>query len=127
MDLIATLPWWAGTALAIACYMVLHSTAIRPLPAAQSPQQIDQLATTAIWQGLATAGQYILPIICLAGAAISAVRQRRRSRLFETISASSSADALNNMSWREFETLVGGGLGKRGKSVKEPAAGLMGL
>jgi restriction system protein len=89
--------WWAGIALALTSYMVLHSIAIRPLPAAQSPQQIGQLATTAIWQGLATAGQYILPIICLAGAAISAVRQRRRSRLFETTSASSSADALQNM------------------------------
>nr|WP_237736877.1 hypothetical protein [Delftia acidovorans] len=98
MDLVAMLPWWAGIALALTSYMVLHSIAIRPLPAAQSPQQIGQLATTAIWQGLATGGQYILPLICLAGAAISAVRKRRRSRLFETTSASSSADALQNMS-----------------------------
>lgn len=84
MDLIAMLPRWAGIALAIACYMVLHSIAIRTLPAAQSPQQIGQLATTAIWQGLATGGQYILPIICLAGAAISAVRKRRRSWLSDS-------------------------------------------
>lgn len=123
MDLIAMLPWWAGIALALTSYMVLHSIAIRPLPAAQSPQQIGQLATTAIWQGLATAGQYILPIICLAGAAISAVRKRRRSQLFETTSASSSADALNNMSWREFETLVGEGFRRRGFSVKETGGG----
>ncbi|MCG3786137.1 restriction endonuclease [Delftia acidovorans] len=123
MDLVAMLPWWAGIALALTSYMVLHSIAIRPLPAAQSPQQIGQLATTAIWQGLATAGQYILPIICLAGAAISAVRKRRRSQLFETTSASSSADALNNMSWREFETLVGEGFRRRGFSVKETGGG----
>lgn len=123
MDLIAMLPWWAGTALAIACYMVLHSTAIRPLPAAQSPQQIGQLATTAIWQGLATGGQYILPIICLAGAAISAMRKRRRNRLFQTTSASSCADALQNMSWREFETLVGQGFRRRGYGIKETSGG----
>lgn len=123
MDLIAMLPWWAGIALALASYMVLHSIAIRPLPAAQSPQQIGQLATTAIWQGLATGGQYILPLICLAGAAISAVRKRRRSQLFETTSASSSADALQNMSWREFETLVGEGFRRRGYGVKETGGG----
>ncbi len=123
MDLVAMLPWWAGIALALTSYMVLHSIAIRPLPAAQNPQQIGQLATTAIWQGLAIGGQYILPIICLAGAAISAVRKRRRSRLFETTSASSSADALNNMSWREFETLVGEGFRRRGYSVKETGGG----
>lgn len=83
MDLIAMLPWWAGIALALTSYMVLHSIAIRPLPAAQSPQQIDQLATSAIWQGLAIGGQYILPLICLAGAAISAECKRRRSQLLE--------------------------------------------
>lgn len=123
MDLVAMLPWWAGIALALTSYMVLHSIAIRPLPAAQSPQQIGQLATTAIWQGLAIGGQYILPLICLAGAAISAVRKRRRSQLFETTSASSSADALNNMSWREFETLVGEGFRRRGYSVRETGGG----
>ncbi|WP_212645891.1 restriction endonuclease [Delftia sp. PE138] len=119
MDLITMLPWWVGIALAVSCYMVLRSIAIRPLPAAQSPQQIGQLATTAIWQGLATGGQYILPIICLSGAAISAVRKRRRSQLVETTSASSSADALQNMSWREFETLVGEEFRRRGYSVRE--------
>nr|WP_242699196.1 MULTISPECIES: restriction endonuclease [unclassified Delftia] len=123
MDLIAMLPWWAGIALALTSYMVLHSIAIRPLPAAQNPQQIGQLATTAIWQGLATGGQYILPLICLAGAAISAVRKRRRSQLFETTSASSSADALQNMSWRKFEMLVGEGFRRRGYSVKETGGG----
>lgn len=126
MDLVAMLPWWASIALALTSYMVLHSIAIRPLPAAQSPQQIGQLATTAIWQGLANGGQYILPLICLAGAAISAVRKRRRSRLFETTSASSSADALNNMSWREFETLVGEGLGSAAKASKSRRQALWG-
>lgn len=66
MDLIAMLPWWASIALALTSYMVLHSIAIRPLPAAQSPQQIGQLATTAIRQGLAIGGQYIFPLIYLA-------------------------------------------------------------
>lgn len=123
MDLVALLPWWAGIALAIASYMALHAIAIRPLPAVQNPQQFGSLATTAIWQGLATAGQYILPLICLAGAALSAVRKRRRNQLFETTSASASADALHNMSWQEFETLVGEGFRRRGYAVRETGGG----
>src|SRR5258708_29072350 len=103
--------------------MRLRSLAIRPLPAAQSPQQIGQLATTAIWQGLAIGGQYILPLICLAGAAISAVRKRRRSQLFETTSASSSADALQNMSWREVGKLGGEGIWRGGHNVQETRGG----
>lgn len=123
MDLVALLPWWAGVALALASYMALHAIAIRPLPSVQSAQQFGSLATSAIWQGLATAGQYILPVLCLAGAAISAVRKRRRSQLFESTSASASADALQNMSWQEFEILVGEGFRRRGYAVRENGGG----
>ncbi len=123
MDLIALLPWWAGVALAIASYMVLHAIAIRPLPVVQSAQQFGSLATAAIWQSVATVAQYILPVICLAGAAISAVRRRRRNHLFASASASASADALQNMSWQEFEMLVGEGFRRRGYRVKETGGG----
>ena len=123
MDLVALLPWWAGVALALASYWVLHAVATRPLAAAQSAQQIGQLATTAIWQGLATGGQYLLPMICLFGAVTSAVRRRQRRVLFDTTSASSSADALQGMSWQQFELLVGEGFRRRGYAVKEVGGG----
>lgn len=123
MDLVALLPWWAGVALALVSYWVLHAIATRPLPAAQSAQQIGQLATTAIWQGLATGGQYLLPMICLFGAVMSAVHRQRRRALFDTTSASSSADALQDMSWQQFELLVGEGFRRRGYAVKEVGGG----
>lgn len=123
MDLVALLPWWAGVALALTSYWVLHAIATRPLPAVQSAQQIGQLATTAIWQGLATGGQYLLPVICLFGAAMSAVRRRQRRALFDTTSASSSANALQDMSWQQFELLVGEGFRRRGYAVKEVGGG----
>lgn len=119
MDLVALLPWWGGVTLALASYWLLHSIATRPLPA----QQIGQLATTVIWQGLATGGQYLLPIICLLGAALSAVRRRQRRNLFETASASSSADVLQGISWQQFEVLVGEGFRQRGYAVKELGGG----
>jgi len=123
MDLVALLPWWAGVALALASYWVLHAVATRPLPAAQNAQQIGQLAGTAIWQGLATGGQYLLPLICLFGAVMSAVRRRQRRALFDTASASSSADVLQGMSWQQFELLVGEGFRRRGYAVKEVGGG----
>jgi restriction system protein len=43
--------------------------------------------------------------------------------LFETTSASSSADVLKNMSWQQFETLVGEGFRRRGYSLKETGGG----
>lgn len=110
-------------ALALTSYWVLHAIATRLLPAAQSAQQIGQLATTAIWQGLATGGQHLLPVICLFGAAMSAVPRQQRRVLFETTSASSSADALKDMPWQQFELLVGEGFRRRGYAVKEVGGG----
>jgi restriction system protein len=123
MDLVALMPWWAGVALALASYWVLQAIATRPLPAAQSAQQFGQMATTAIWQGLATGGQYLVAMICLFGAVISAVRRWRRRALFDTTSVSSSADALQDMSWQQFELLVGEGFRRRGYVVKEVGGG----
>lgn len=122
MDLVAMLPWWAGVASAFASYWVLHAIATRPLPIGGSTRQGD-LLTTVIWQGLATGGQYLLPLICLAGAAVSAMRQKQRRALFEAASTSKSADALQGMTWQQFELLVGEGFRLRGYSVKEVGGG----
>jgi restriction system protein len=57
--------------------------------------------------GLATAGQYIVPLIGLLGAAISVFRKKQRNALVADVSQASSASALDGMPWREFELLVG--------------------
>ncbi|MCY1238207.1 Restriction endonuclease [compost metagenome] len=62
-------------------------------------------------------------MICLFGAVMSAVRRRRRRALFDTISASGSADALQDISWQQFELLVGEGFRRRGYAVKEVGGG----
>ncbi len=62
MDLVAMLPWWGGVLLALLSYLLLHRLAVQTL----MPSSGD-LPTPAIWKGLATAGQYMLPILCLLG------------------------------------------------------------
>ena len=122
IDLVAMMPWWAGVALAFAGYWVLHAVATRPLSAAEAAHQ-GSLITTSIWQGFATAGQYIVPVICLLGAAISAARRWKRKSLFETTATSQGADALQGMTWQQFESLVGEGFRRRGYAVKEIGGG----
>lgn len=119
MDLVAMLPWWAGIGLAVLSYLLLHSVASSPLPVAMTPQDIGQLATSGIWRGLAYAGQYILPFICGMGALASAIRRRERRALIGSVARSDTADALDGMSWREFELLVGEGFRQQGYAVSE--------
>lgn len=122
MDLVALLPWWAGVTLAAVSYGVLHAIATRPLQALQ-PGQVGDVLSTMLWQGLATGGQYLVPFICLLGALASALHRRKRRALFDTASQATSADALQGMSWQEFEMLVGEGFKRRGFGVRETGGG----
>jgi restriction system protein len=119
MDLVAKLPWWAGVLLAVGFYLALHAYAARPVPQLAQPGQLGAMVTQMLWRTLAFYGQYLLPLLCLIGAIASAVRRRSRAQLLERTTASMSADALNGMSWRQFEQLVGEGFRRQGYQVGE--------
>lgn len=108
IDIVALLPWYAGVVLAIVGYLVLHRMAVAPLVALK-PGDVGGAMFGAVGRGLASAGQYIVPLLCLAGAAISAWRRRTRRSLIERATRSAGPDVLDGMSWREFEMLVGEG------------------
>ncbi|KQX22120.1 restriction endonuclease [Variovorax sp. Root434] len=119
VDLIALLPWYVGVILAVAGYLVLHRTAAAPLASAMGPGELGNAMVGAVGRGLATAGQYVVPILCLAGAAISAWRRRARRVLVDNVTSSDASDVLQGMSWREFEVLVGEGFRLQGYQVVE--------
>lgn len=123
MDLVALLPWWGGVALASVSYGVLHAVATRPLPSVQTGKQLSEALPSMLIQGLATGGQYLIPFICLLGAVASFLRRRKRKALFDAASHASGADALQGMSWQEFEMLVGEGFRRRGYGVRETGGG----
>lgn len=123
MDLVAMLPWWAGVALAVISYVILHRLAAPPQLAMTSPNQIGDVVRSALVSGLANAGQIILPILCLVGAVISFARRRQRQGLISTTTNSRSVDALTHMSWREFELLVGEAFRMQGYAVTEQGGG----
>lgn len=121
MDLVAMLPWWLGVALALVSYLVLSSMAVRPIQVVEGGGPPSSVLTTAVIKGLATAGQFALPILFLAGAGMSAFRRRQRQRLLA--SASSSASAIDGMRWQEFEMLVGQAFRRQGYQVLESGGG----
>jgi restriction system protein len=115
---VALLPWWAGIGLAALSYAVLHAIASRPVAVAQ-PGQIAAVATAGLLRGLAYAGQYVVPIICVGAAALSAWRRRERRELMRGVSANPSAESLNGMTWRQFEKLVSESFRMQGYQVTE--------
>ena len=123
MGLVAMLPWWAGVVLALVFYLVLHGVAGQSVAAAVQPGQVGAMVTQALWKTLASFGQYILPLICLAGAGISAWKRRERNVLVANLVQSDAAGVLDGMSWQQFEQLVGEGFRLQGYVVVETGGG----
>ncbi len=123
MNLVALLPWWVGVALGVIGYLVLHSVASQPVPVVTQPGQIGSAAVQMVWGSVAYAGQYVVPLLCFAGAGVSAWRRRQRANLAAQVTRSSASDVLEGMSWREFEMLVGEGFRRQGYRVTETGGG----
>lgn len=120
LDLVSLMPWWAGVAIAIVGYVVLHRMAT---PVQVIPGQVGNVITQSAIAGLATAGQYIVPLVGVLGAAMSFLRRRQRTALITDVARAKSADALDGMSWREFEVLVGEAYRLQGYQVTETGGG----
>ena len=120
LELLALLPWWISVLLAAIGYVTLHRLAT-PLQA--SGIRAGAAMQTALVHGLATIGQYLVPLLCLTAAALSAWRRRQRKSLAADVAQARSADALDGMSWREFEMLVGEAFRLRGYRVTETGGG----
>ena len=73
------LPWWLAFGLAVISYFLLHAFASQPLTAAPAPGQMTSFLMPALLKGLATAGQYVLPLLFGIAALLSGVQQRKRS------------------------------------------------
>ncbi len=119
MDLVAMLPWWVGVTLAVMSYLFLHQLASTPKLGALQPGQLADFVRHSMVAGLAYAGQFVVPVLCLVGALVSFLRRSKRRALVNNVTQSKGADALNSMSWREFEMLVGEAFRLQGYKVTE--------
>lgn len=119
MVIVARLPWWVGAVLAVASYVLLHAVARQPVAVGARGLSVTSL----MYQGLASAGQYVLPIIFLGAAAISAWRNRRAKALLAEARERAPVAAIDGMSWAQFETLVGAVFREMGYRVVETGGG----
>lgn len=124
INIVALLPWWLGVALAIVCYVFLHAMASTQVPMlAGQGGQLGQFAVATFKKTLASIGQYLLPGVCLIGAVVSALRRRARVRLVDHVTKADGSSGLLEMTWQEFEQLVGEAFRLRGYAVIEHGGG----
>jgi hypothetical protein len=74
------LPWWLCLVLAALSYFVLDHIASQPLPKSQGHlSDIPEVTRGAYIYAFASVGRYVLPLIFVIGAALSAVRRLRKT------------------------------------------------
>lgn len=116
--LASKLPWWISLALALASGLYLHSVASAPVPMTFDSRHFDSLLIQSALRSMATLGQFLLPLIFIGGAIASVAGRRKRRGLLNAASAPGGS-ALRDISWREFELLVGETLRRQGFTVQE--------
>lgn len=107
LEALARLPWQVCLVLAPATWFVFHLLAeVKPGPT-QGVSQLGSMAGMMVFKGAAMFLQYLAPMALLLAGLSSWLSKRRRTKLlFETEARTSNAP-LHQLSWREFEQLVG--------------------
>ena len=119
LDTVSSLPWPVGVVLSaiafIACKLVADRLAV-PL-SEQGPAALGQTAVHALYGTLARIGEWFLPPLMLVAAGASWWNGRRRGDLFHRVQK--SPREVDELSWRNFERLVGEAFRQKGYSVTE--------
>ena len=123
IEVSSKLPWWVGILLALAAYFWLHNIASSEVTVVAQPGKMGEFAAQTLLKSLALFGQYVLPAAFLLGAAMSAYSRVTRRALHAKVATSPNRDALNDMSWQQFEALVGEAFRRKGYTVTETASG----
>lgn len=126
-ELTARLPWWTGVVAALfsgAFFYLLSRIAV--------PVAADSVLQSLLWpalRGLAVVLQYVLPLLFLGGAALSAWQRYKHHSNYRAVAGERGRAALELLSWREFENLVCEFFRRKGFSVeqrgrREPGGGV---
>ena len=78
-------PWWIGLILAVSSYLILHYFATPHVVPSGKIKILSMTVSGRSIRELATAGQYILPILFLIGSGISALSPKNKSVSSEKI------------------------------------------
>lgn len=121
IEITAKFPWWVGVVLAVVSYLLLHYFATREIAAATNLKGFTDSIGKQLLKTIAMFGQYVLPVAFLAGSLVSVFTRRKREALHT--SAATRDGALEDMSWQEFELVVGEFFRQRGFKVEETGGG----
>jgi len=120
MEIASKWPWKVSATLVPVSYVVCHliAAAVSPPVSITDLSAMGSVVIRGYIHTFAVLLQYIFPMIFLVAAVVSFVRRSRSMALFDDVRGGSKA-GIANLSWQEFEALVGEGFRHRGFEVTE--------
>ncbi|MDV2858276.1 restriction endonuclease [Oceanimonas sp. CAM02] len=126
IDIAAMLPWWLSLLLALISYLILDHFSDQPFTVEMSPGSgVPTNLTELMLRPFLIAMQFFIPVAFTLGAGLSAIKALKGRRLAHRYVATSAkpsisplpASPANDMSWKEFELLVGQAFRQQGYRV----------
>lgn len=122
--------WKICLLLAVVSYLALHAIAGIKV---EQPAHVGTMGNFVVKQMIVTFsmfGQLLFPAGFLFGAVVSLFKQKKNKQLYESIASHSPAEtkssalqAVERLTWQEFEMLVGESFRRKGYSVEETGGG----
>lgn len=122
-NIAAILPWWLDVVVATLIFVGLHIYAATPAPVATDIAHAGGMVVMQMFKALANIGQWLIPLAFLIGAGVSAWKRHQRTQLLAQAAAPNGAQAVDGMSWQDFERLIGEAFRRRGYTVAETGGG----
>lgn len=123
-DIAAMLPWWAGLLLALISYIVFHSVVQMEISPPSQAAELGHNISRQLFKAFASIFQYAFPVVFCLGAATSFFSRLKRRVLFKQVHGDQIT--VSQLSWKEFELLVGEAFRQRGYAVTETGDGVDG-
>jgi restriction system protein len=113
-------PWWVGLVLALLSFVALRFVAGIEATPPNNVENVGGLVATGFVRAVASLLQWVLPVLFVVGAAVSAVNQLRRVSLHDDVAVDGTRRSLAQMSWQDFERVVNEYFRRREFSVTDP-------
>ena len=118
VEILSRLPWQACLILAFVSWLGFHQLAQIELPKPTTVSGLGAAYGPMMARTLGMFMQLIAPAACVFAALISWVGKRRRTKLLADAETRTTAAPLAQLTWKEFEQLVGAHFERLGYSVR---------
>lgn len=116
----SNISWKVSVVIALLAYLGFHYAASLSVPIARDLHSATGSLPKQMFIIFSTYLQYLIPLIFLVGACISIFKTKHRTKLLDK---QSGIESIREMSWQDFELLVGEAFKRKGFEVKENGGG----